>query len=444
MFDGSMFAYYVQLGLRSLRRNPVLTGLMVFTLAIGVAASIATLTIWHVMSGDPIPHKSARLFSPLLDVAPLKTYEPGFREPYAVQMTYPDTLAFLRSGPGKRRTAVLDVAGPIEPARRELPAVDIKGAAVNADYFAMFELPFKEGTAWSGADDQGAARVAVLSRKKAELLFGKGSAVGKRFRIWDRDFQVVGVLADWNPVPRYTHLLNGNGGKFMGEDEFYVPFSTAIAAEQSSAGNTSCSGDSGTGYQGLLASECTWIQFWFELASAADRPTLQAFVDNYVAEQRRLGRFPRPVPARIFDVTEWMQFMEVVHNDNKAAVWLALGFLLLCMVNTMGLLLAKFSVRGAEVGVRRALGATRPAIIGQFLVETGVVGLAGGLLGLALSLASLWVIRRQSRDLSVVAHMDWTMLAATLAIAVAASLCAGCLPTWRASRVTPALQLKSQ
>jgi putative ABC transport system permease protein len=438
-----MFGHYVVLGLRSLRRNPVLTALMVLTLAIGVAASVSTITILHVMSGNPIPGKSQRIFSPLFDVAPVKSYVPGYREPFAVQMTYRDSVNLLADAPGTR-TVVLDVAGSVEPARPDLAPTEIRGVAVTAEFFAMFEVPFAQGGRWSAGDDKGAARVAVLSRTKAEELFGKVNAVGRRFRLWNREFTVVGVLGDWNPVPRYTHLLNGNGGKFNGEDELYVPFRTAIDAEQTSNGNTSCSGDSGAGYKGLLESECTWMQFWFELPAASGRAALQSFLDGYWREQHRLGRFERPVPPRLFDVMEWMEFMEVVNNDNKAAVWLSLGFLLLCMVNTMGLLLAKFSVRGPEVGVRRALGASRPAIIAQFLVETGVIGLAGGALGLALSLGSLWVIRQQSRDLSVVAHMDWEMLAATLAIALFASLFAGLLPTWRASRVTPALQLKSQ
>jgi putative ABC transport system permease protein len=59
-----MFRYYFSSGVRSLRRNPALTALMVLTLAIGVAASVATLTILHVMSGNPIPHKSDRSWSP--------------------------------------------------------------------------------------------------------------------------------------------------------------------------------------------------------------------------------------------------------------------------------------------------------------------------------------------------------------------------------------------
>ena len=195
------------------------------------------------------------------------------------------------------------------------------------------------------------------------------------------------------------------------------------------------------GYAGFLASECTWIQFWFE---SSDRAALQNYLDGYVAEQRKLGRLMRGAPARLFDVMEWMQFLEVVSNDTRLAVWLSFGFLLLCLVNTTGLLLAKFSARATEVGVRRALGATRGAIFRQFLVEAGVVGLAGGIVGLVLSVGSLALIARQSKALSVVTQMDLPMLGLTFLLAIVASVAAGLLPTWRAAQVTPALQLKSQ
>ncbi len=113
-------------------------------------------------------------------------------------------------------------------------------------------------------------------------------------------------------------------------------------------------------------------------------------------------------------------------------------------MNTVGLLLAKFSARAGEIGVRRALGATRPEIFRQFLVEASVVGLAGGALGLLLSFAGLWLISLQSEEMALVAKMDWAMLAFTLGLAVGASILAGLLPTWRACQVTPALQLKTQ
>lgn len=439
-----MFRYYLLLGLRSLRRNPALTALMIITLAIGVAASVATLTILHVMSGNPIPHKSDRLLVPLLDVAALQNYVPGVKEPYSQQSTYRDTMNYLRSGPGVRRTAVLDVAGAIEPARREDPAIDLSGVAVTADYFPMFEVPFRYGAPWAAEQDQKAARVAVLSRAKAEAVFGDKDPVGQRIRVWGEDFSIVGVVGDWKPTPRYTNLTNGTGGYFNGEDQVFIPFNTAISLELRSSGNTTCSKDGGVGYKGFLESDCVWIQAWFELASAADRPAAQAWLDAYAAGEQRGGRLERKAPNRLFDVMEWMDYLEVVRNDNKIAVWLSFGFLALCIVNTMGLLLAKFSTRAAEVGVRRALGAGQGAIFRQFLVETAVVGVAGGLLGLLLAFASLWLIRKQSQDLSAVAHMDWPMLASTFLIAVAAAIVAGLLPTWRACQVSPALQLKSQ
>ncbi|MGZ5270288.1 MAG: ABC transporter permease, partial [Ramlibacter sp.] len=330
-------------------------------------------------------------------------------------------------------------------ARPDLPMATLAGGATTTDYFRMFEVPFRYGVPWRAEQDRAGSNVAVLSLRRAEALFGTGNPVGKRFRMWNREFTVLGVVDTWNPVPRYTHIINGNGGSFNGQDDVYVPFASAVAAEQGSNGSTSCMQDPPRpGYQGFLESECIWLQFWFELASAADRPKLKDWMDGYVREQKRLGRMQRPDPARLYDVREWLDHLEVVPNDHKAAVWLSLGFLLLCMVNTMGLLLAKFSARAAEIGVRRALGATRGTIFRQFMVEASVIGLAGGSLGLVLSVASLWVIRRQSRDLSVVARMDWEMLALTFGIALLAALVAGLLPTWRSSRVMPALQLKSQ
>jgi putative ABC transport system permease protein len=124
-------------------------------------------------------------------------------------------------------------------------------------------------------------------------------------------------------------------------------------------------------------------------------------------------------------VREWLDYMKVVGNDNKLSAWLAFGFLVLCLVNTIGLLLAKFSVRAAEVGIRRALGASRREIFTQFLIETTVVGLVGGVLGLLLAFGALALIAMQSKALTLVAHMDWVMLLTTFAWPC-------CRPSWPA------------
>ena len=417
---------------------------MVLTLAVGVAASMATFTVLYVMSGDPIPHKSDRLFVPRLDNAPAAGYAEG-DEP-SNQMTYIDARNLLRSGQGVRRTAVYTIGLGLESGRPDLPPFVVQGQAPTRDFFSMFEVPMRFGSPWSAADEEAARDVVVLSRELSEKLFGPANPVGRTVRMDGGEWQVVGVADTWKPRPRYYRLINGNGGEFTGTDDLFIPFQTAIRREMGNNGNTNCNGEgpSKPGFQGLLESECDFIQFWFEGASAADQSRLKEFLAAYVTEQKKLNRYPRPVNVRLENVMEWMKHLGVVTADVKLSTWLAFGFLLVCLVNTVGLLLAKFSSRAGEIGVRRALGATQGEIFRQYLIEAGVVGLAGGLLGLLLSLGGLWLISLQSEAMATVARMDWAMLGLTLALAIVSSLLAGLLPTWRACQVTPALQLKTQ
>jgi putative ABC transport system permease protein len=123
---------------------------------------------------------------------------------------------------------------------------------------------------------------------------------------------------------------------------------------------------------------------------------------------------------------------------------LAMGFLLVCLVNTVALLLVKFMRRSSELSVRRAMGASRRDLFAQLLGEAAIIGLGGGLLGLSLAWGGLWVVRQQPADYAQVAHLDLTMLAVALGLAVLASLLAGVFPAWRASILPPARGLKLQ
>ena len=436
-----MFQYYFLLGLRSLRRNPALTALMVLTLAIGVAASVSTLTILHVMSGNPLPHKAERLFVPLVDNGSLSGYTPGNKSGDN-QLSYRDAVNLQNSKVGERRSVMYGVGGPIEPARKDIGAFTSRGLAAYRDFFGMFETPFRYGQPWSNADDTAGADVVVLSRKLAEKLYGDANPVGQRMTLLGFPYLITGVLDTWEPVPRIHRIVGSSA--FGADDEFFIPFTTAIRHQTTHDGSMSCEGDRQPGYQGTLDSECTWMQFWFEMARDGQRGELQSYLDSYAQEQRKLGRLKRSAPNLLFNTDEWLVRLNVVGNDNRLSAWLAFGFLALCLVNTIGLLLAKFSVRAAEVGIRRALGASRSDIFRQFLVETTVIGLAGGILGLLLAYGALALIGMQSRQLTVVAHMDWQMLAMTFVISVGAAILAGLLPTWRACQVTPAMQLKSQ
>jgi putative ABC transport system permease protein len=168
------------------------------------------------------------------------------------------------------------------------------------------------------------------------------------------------------------------------------------------------------------------------------------YLGDYWRQQQANGRLPRPVDAKLYGLMAWLDHMKLIPDDVRLQLWLALGFLGVCMVNIMGLLLAKFMRRSGEVSVRRALGARRRDIFLQFGIESAVIGVAGGMLGLGLAQLGLWSVRQRPDDYAKLAQMDVSMLLGTLALAVFASVLAGMLPAWRACRITPALQLKTQ
>ena len=437
-----MLGYYLELGLRSLRSHRGLTVLMLLSIAMGVAACMTTLTVFHVLSGDPIPHKSARLFNVQLDAEPMSDYQPG-GEP-ELQLTRTDAENLLREKRGRHQVAMTGGSLAVDPAGSGLTNSSPFFATTryaSADFFAMFDAPFAHGRGWTAADDEAQARVVVLSAELNERLFGGADSRGRNVRRRDKDFIVVGVLKDWRPAPHYFDLT---AGAYAKPAELYLPLATSLALRFGSMGTMNCWGNNGGRDPRALNSNCAWLQYWVQLDTADEERAYRQYLLDYSEQQRRAGRFERPANPRLSPVMEWLSKRKVVPSDVRLQVWLAFGFLVVCLVNTVGLLLAKCLRRAGEIGVRRALGAPRRQIFLQFLVEAGSLGLAGGLLGLLLTLAGLWLVRLSPAPYAALAQLDWAMFATTLALSLLASLAAGLLPAWRACQIAPALQLKSQ
>jgi putative ABC transport system permease protein len=434
-----MFSYYVQLGLRSLRRNPVLTALMVLGIALGIAASMTTLTVLHLMGSDPIPWKSAQLVHVQLD----NWGEQGWSDDGSPpdQMTYRDSLALMQAGKADKQTAIFKLALPIQPENPEVKPFLSLGRVNYTDFFSMFDAPFKYGQAWGKGEDDAHARVVVLSKDTNEKLFGGQDSTGKTVRMDGNDYRVVGVLDNWPLRVKFYDLTDS---AFSSTEEFYMPFTTAIDLKQRASGSNSCFESSGDGFDAYLASECVWMQTWVQLDTPARKAEYQSFLENYVAEQKKLGRFKRPLNNRLLDVNQWMADQKVVSGDVQVQTGLGFAFLIVCLVNTIGLLLAKFTRKSAEIGLRRALGASRRQVFAQHLIEAGVVGLSGGFIGLLLTGLGLVAVRSLYSEYKNVAHLDWTMVFATIALAVIAAILAGFYPTWRACQIAPARQLKAQ
>ncbi|MBV8757872.1 MAG: ABC transporter permease [Deltaproteobacteria bacterium] len=328
----------------------------------------------------------------------------------------------------------------IDAQRPDLPPFFLDDVRMTtADFFTMFDVPFIVGTGWTAADDDAATRVCVISKALAEKVYGSTNVIGKTLRVEKDDLRVIGVIDNWRPVPHFYDLNTDTYGK---GDELFVPLSTGIQVNVGHSGTMNC-WDDHTDSQAVGA-PCEWLQYWVELDSKDKAKAYKDYLVAYSLEQKRAGKYERDPNVRLPGLMEWLRFNQVVPDDARLQTWIALGFLLVCLVNTVGLLLTKFLRRSTDIGVRRALGASKRSIFVQLLVEAGVVGFVGGVLGLLLAWLGLWAVRHQPATYADLARLDAPMLFATFALAVVASLLAGLLPAWRGCQVTPAAQLRSQ
>src|SRR5580658_1595254 len=380
-----MMGYYLQLALRALRRNIVLTSLIIAAVGVGIGAYMTILTVLLAMSGDPIPQKSEQLFVPQIDVWGPNTRPKGVAGDVRLppMFTYRDAVAFMQAHAAKRQVAMYAMELDVTPASGA--SYSQQGRATYGDFFAMFQAPFRAGAGWTEKDEIERADVVVLGATLAGRLFPGQSAIGRTVSLEGRSYRVTGVLAPWSPRPRFYDV---SGNAFSPAEQFFIPFTTAISHEINADSN-SCASLPQSGWAGHLASECIWTQFWVELPDATAVRNYKQFLTNYSAEQQRLGRFHWPPLVQMHNVRQWLDTMHIVPDEVRVNSLLAFGFLTVCLVNAVGLMLARFSARASEFGVRRALGATKTDIFLQCLTETAVVGALGGVLGLALTALGL-------------------------------------------------------
>ncbi|MGH8148195.1 MAG: ABC transporter permease [Rhodanobacteraceae bacterium] len=438
-----MFAYYLDLALRSLKRNKLLTVLMVLAIAIGIGASMTTLTVMHLLSGDPLPGKSAHIYYPQVDPSP-KGYTKG--APFDM-LDYRSAMDLWSAHRADRQALIANSSVKVRAPGTNLPPLMLDMLATTSDFFPMFDVPFEYGSAWTPADGKDRARVAVISSDLNNKLFGGKDSVGKTLRLKDSSVRIVGVLAPWRPSPLFYDVrggryANGDTGSFYRRPEdVFMPFNSALEVNAGNFWQFTCwHMPDHPGY--LKNAPCVWVALWAELDSAAKAAHYRTFIKNYAQQQLALGRFAQ-TDTRMMNLMQWLDYNHVLPRDVKLQTWLAFAFLAICLFNTVGLLLAKFLRRAGEIGVRRALGASRRSVFAQCLTEAGLVGFIGGVGGWVLTLVGLWLVRRQQPPYSDLVHMDVSMFIVTFALAVAVSLLAGALPALRASRIAPALQLKT-
>jgi putative ABC transport system permease protein len=436
-----MFTYYLELAVRSLRRSPGLTGLMILTIAFGVATSMTMYSVFRGLSADPIPWKSAQLFVPQIDA-----WGPGHLdhgEP-PMGLTYIDAMALTRQHRAFRQSSIIAMWRSIAPSHGSPNGdlIETRGYAVDSEFFPMLDVPFHYGSSWSADDDDHQAAVVVVSDRFNQEVFGGGNSVGKVITIANHDYRIVGIIKHWNPQPEFF----ANFRYQSEEPDFFLPVGFAIANNVVSDTHVDCKDRHSlrTDFAALLRSGCTWLDYMVELDTPAAVRAYRQYLDAYASQQQQLGRFQWKPNNRLRDVPAFLDYVHVVPSTARVSLLVAQGLLVVCLVNTVGLLLAKFLRRSGEIAVRRALGASRSSIYAQFLTEAGVIGAGGGLIGLMFTAIGVMSVGRvMPARLAALAHSDPALLSLALLLAMAATLLAALYPTYRASRVPPALQLKS-
>jgi putative ABC transport system permease protein len=448
-----MSGYYFRLALASFRRNPGLTALMVMAIAVGIGVCVMAMTIYHSMSGNPIWWKSDQLYAATLDnwsvTEPADDRRPTLPPD---QITYRDAQALRRSDIPKHTVVMYRTAGVIsgQGPNGAIAPLNAATRVTTGDFFRMFDVPFRYGRGWDAKADADPQPVLVLSAEMNNRLFGGTDSVGRTLRWNDREFRIIGVLDDWQPMPRFYDL---NSGAFVSPEDVYIPWHWGETLELPAYGSSNCWKPDVKSFKDLLVSECVWIQAWVELPNGTARARMQAFLDAYTDNERRAGRFARPRNNRLTDVEQWLKDQQVVQSDNRVLVGLSFTFLTVCLINTVGLLLAKF-LNGASIsGVRRALGASRRDLFMQHMVEVGVIACFGALFGLGLGALGLKGFRARyelsskfggSGGLQALAHIDHASVLIAIVFALIATFAAGVYPAWRIGRIQPAVYLKNQ
>lgn len=437
-----MLVYQIRMALKSLRRNPILTFLLVGGIALGICVSTAFVTLRHMYAKDPLPGKTDKVFSVRLDSwGPDATFRD---DPNAIpdQITYRDARGLLESPIPVRQTASYITNMFVHPdpalARPFQPNVRL----VFADFFDIFELPFRYGGPWTKAADAKPEQVVVIDDETNQKVFGGENSVGRTLRLEDRDYRVVGVLAPFRPPVRLWELgRNGTGPP----EPVYIPFNHAEPLEIWTAGNTSgWAGEEINTIEDFFNSERAWIQYWVELP---DRDAVGAYGDwlrGYISEQQKIGRFQRPQARyQLQTIPELVAEYKLVPEGIASMSIVALLFLAVCSINLIGILLGKFLARVPEVSVRRALGASRSHIFWQHVIECELIGLMGGALGILGSLGILEILSRYMQNGDAL-RLDGEMLLMAALLSLVAGLVAGIYPAWRVCTIPPAMQLKVQ
>jgi len=450
-----MLSYQIRLAWRSIRKTPVMCGLMVLVIGLGVAAAMITYTTKYTLDKNHLAHKDDVLFMLRTDSWHEKEAFRwiGYSDMPGV-MSYRDSVALLKSDIPFRKTAMTVTGGTFSVPAEGIKPLLMRGRIATHDFFAMFEREFIYGGAWDISADTDPKDLIVLSEDINQQLFSGKNSVGKSILFEGSVYQIVGVVENQEG----SNLQDTDMGVASPSDQFYLPFGVLAIRGMPQWRPVFCPNDTrnyGDGREGFLAGSCLWITHWIEFSSEKQKQEYEGYIKQYITEQKTLGFYPRPLRFSLSNISENIKLMGIDISFQAIIFYFGFGFLVVCVINAIAMLMAKFMKNLSELGVRRALGANRIHIFLQHLLECGFIGVLGGILGVVITFVGLAILRRAfatTPSINGVSEInmerlfvpDTTIFFLTILVGIGASICAGIYPSWRVCSAPAAQYLKLQ
>ncbi len=437
-----MFGYYLDLAWRRCRQNLPMVALLVLTMAIGIASCMTALTIFGALSGAPLPGISPHLYVVTMDARETVAKDGSDYERPDSLLKLRDAKALVDARRVHRQLAVTRSYTRVgNPDGKH--AEQTLGLMAYGPVLDVFGVPLRHGRPWTAAEQAAHDPVVVIDSDLAVKLFGGENAVGRSVEMGRQRFRVIGVTAPWKARTQFLDLTKNANGVLGQNQQFFIPVQAALDAGVGPLTSGECGkGAPVISFQSVDVANCRWLETWVALDSPQAVAAFRQFLSGYAQTQHDAGRFVHPPQPELYGTRAWMALNQVVPDDVRLNLLLAGGFLLLCLVNVAGLLAARFLRRQADVAIRRALGAAKRDVFAQHIVESGMLGLAGGVLALPLTWLGLWIVRMQPVAYAAAATFSPGVFLMLLVLSLAVGLLVGVLPAWRICREPPALQIK--
>ena len=433
----------VGLGLTNLRLHLLRSILTALGIILGVAAVIIMVSIGQGSKAEAmatIERLGARnIIARSIKPAETGQQQGGQQTSWVIRFGLTrDDLSVIRQN-FTRAEAIVPVKSVGAEVLREDRRLASQAYGVTPDLPRVTSVSVDRGRYITDADMDAHAMVAVIGYEVARQLFPFNDPLGSTIRIDDETLVVVGVL-------RPVGLAGGAGASLIGRDlnlDVHVPLTTASLV----FGDTTSRRSSGS-------FENTEVEISEVFIMAPSR-------DSVLTDAARLRRI---IDVRHTDPdVELIVPYELLDKAKKDALtWnLVLGSvagisLLVGGIGIMNIMLATVTERTREIGIRRALGATRHHIIAQFLVETGVLSALGGLIGVGFGIGASFVVEwvvpilpntpliGRFFDANAALPTELTLWSIVLAFAVAATtgLAFGLYPAVKASKQDPIVALR--